>query len=182
MHDFRAREVVATGDVFGHLCSDTHSIPPGETRSVSISLFCTLPLEMLIGQVELQIVVVDQLSHDHLTPSITLPVLYPLLENLPRDRASSNLKWTVYKHGYLLKSNHGYYFVYLQFDDEERADRWFTEMKRDRTASEKTGSSRAMPSGFRLSKRLRRFAKRMPRIWNKCSESRGMGKYFRIPC
>jgi hypothetical protein len=26
-----------------------------------------------------------------------------------------------------LKCNHGYYFVYLQFDQEERADRWFTE-------------------------------------------------------
>jgi hypothetical protein len=26
-----------------------------------------------------------------------------------------------------LKTNHGYYFVYLQFDEEKRADRWFTE-------------------------------------------------------
>jgi hypothetical protein len=33
----------------------------------------------------------------------------------------------VYKYGYLLKSNHGYYFVYLQFDEEQRDDRWFTE-------------------------------------------------------
>jgi hypothetical protein len=82
---------------------------------------------MLNRQLELQIVAVDQLSHEHTMPSITLPVLDPLLENLTQDREPSHLKWAVYKYGYLLKCNHGCYFVYLQFDEEERSDRWFTE-------------------------------------------------------
>ena len=47
---------------------------------MSISLFCALALEMLNGQIELQIVAVDQLSHEYVTPSITLPVLDPLME------------------------------------------------------------------------------------------------------
>jgi hypothetical protein len=82
---------------------------------------------MLTEQIQLQIVAVDQFSHEYLMPSITLPVLDSLREKLVRDRASSHLKWTGYKYGYLLKSNHGYYFVYLQFDEEKRVDRWFTE-------------------------------------------------------
>jgi hypothetical protein len=32
-----------------------------------------------------------------------------------------------YNYGYLASSSHGYYFVYLQFDEEQRADRWFTQ-------------------------------------------------------
>ena len=127
IHDSLTHDVVATANATGDLYSQTHAISPGETRLVSISLFCALPLEMLNREIDLQIVAVDQLSHEHVTPSITLPVLDPLLENLTRDRGASQLRWTVYKYGYLLKCNHGYYFVYLQFDEEERADRWFTE-------------------------------------------------------
>jgi hypothetical protein len=126
IHDSPTSDVVLIADATGDLYSQTHAISPRETRLVSISLFCALRIEMLNRQIELQIAAVDQLSHEHVTPSITLPVLDPLLEKLTRDPRSSQLKWTVYKCGFLLKCNHGYYSVYLAFDEEERADRWFT--------------------------------------------------------
>jgi hypothetical protein len=127
MHDSPADDAVATADATGAFNSETNAISPGENRLVFIYLWCALPFQILTGQLELQIVAVDQFFREHLVPSITLPVMDPLLGKLARDRASSHLKWTGYKYGYLLKSNHGYYFVYLQFDEEKRADRWFTE-------------------------------------------------------
>jgi hypothetical protein len=131
INDSPSHDVVLIAGETGGLYSPTHAISPGETRRASISIFCALPSEMLNRQIDLQIVAVDQLSNEHLTPSITLPILEPLLENLTRDRGSLQLRWTVYKNGYLLKCNHGYYFVYLQFDEEERVDRWFTEYEPD---------------------------------------------------
>jgi hypothetical protein len=121
IYDSPTHDVVLIAGETGGLYSPTHAISPGETRLASISIFCALPLEMLNRQMDLQIVAVDQLSYEHTMPSITLPVLDPLLQNLKGER------WTVYKYGYLKKCNHGYYFVYLQFDEEERTDRWFTE-------------------------------------------------------
>jgi hypothetical protein len=119
--DSPTHDIVVTANATLSLYSETNAISPGETRRVSISIYCTLPLQMLNRQIDLQIVAVDQLSYEHTMPSITLPVLDPLLQNLKEER------WTVYKYGYLMKCNYGYYFVYLQFDKEERADRWFTE-------------------------------------------------------
>ena len=80
MHDSPTHDIVLIADATADLYSETHAISPGETRLVSISLFCALALEMLNGQIELQIVAVDQLSHEYVTPSITLPVLDPLME------------------------------------------------------------------------------------------------------
>jgi hypothetical protein len=125
--DSSTSDVVLMDDATGDLYSQTNAISPGETRIVSISFFCALPLQILHGQIELQIVAVDQLAREHVMPSITLPVIDPLKENLTRVGESSHLKWSVYKYGYLLKCSHGYYFVYLAFDEEEGADRWFTE-------------------------------------------------------
>jgi hypothetical protein len=121
------RDIVVTANATENLYSNSHEIPHRESRCVSIHLHCTLPLGMLDDQIELQIIAKDQLANEYELPRITLQVHDPIGENLAPSRESSRLKWTVYKYGYLLKSNHGYYFAYLQFDEEKRADRWFTE-------------------------------------------------------
>jgi hypothetical protein len=121
---------------------------PRQTRLVSIQLYCTVPLQMLKGTTELQIVAIDQLSHEHVMPSITVPVLDPLLENLVRNQKSLYLKWDIYKYGYLGKGSHGYYFVYLQFDEEERADRWFTEYEAGADAFGENGILTGKVHGF----------------------------------
>jgi hypothetical protein len=58
------------------------------------------------------------------------------------------LKWTVHEYGYLLKSNHGYHFVYLQFDEEQRADRWFIEYEAGGHAFEENEILTGNVSGF----------------------------------
>jgi hypothetical protein len=121
-------DIVVTADATEKIYSDRHEIPHRETRRVSIQLYCTLPLGMLNDQIELQIIAEDQLENEYKLPRVTLQVHDPIAESLARSKGKpSHLKWTVYKYGYLLKSNHGYYFVFLQFGEEERADRWFTE-------------------------------------------------------
>jgi hypothetical protein len=121
------RDIVLTADRTGQMHGDNYEIPPGATRHVLITLFCTLSSEMLDGHIDLQIAAEDQLNHEHKTPSITLTALDPLLDSLSRNPDPARPTWSVYKYGYLLKCSHGYYFVYLQFSQEQTADRWVTE-------------------------------------------------------
>jgi hypothetical protein len=35
------------------------------------------------------------------------------------------MNWNSYKSGHLASCSHGYYFIYRQFDEEVRSERWF---------------------------------------------------------
>jgi hypothetical protein len=58
------------------------------------------------------------------------------------------MNWNPYKRGYLAKSGHGYYFVYRQFDHEERSDRWFTEYEGGVGKYREQGHLTGKPHGF----------------------------------
>jgi hypothetical protein len=145
----QTRDIVVTANAAENLYSDTHAIPPQGTRIVSITLFCTLDLETLNDRIDLEIAVVYQLSHEHATAQITLPFIDPMRDFLLQKPPPLPLQWSVYKYGYLLRCNHGFYFVYLQFDHEQGSDRWFVEYEAGGHVFGETGHITGNVHGFK---------------------------------